>query len=475
MLALLASCLVVQLAVPLATLPRHLSWDYGEGWNAYWAARAMAGQPIYTSAASTITNNYPPLSFFVAGWVGRVVGDGIIGGRLLSLLSLGVCLALMATLARRLGGSAGWAWAGAFGFLLYIGSFAWRYIGTDDPQWPAAALSLSGLLLLVPAGGQWPNRLRIAAACGLMVLAGLLKHNQLAEPIAATLWLGRHPRHGLWVWLGSAALLVAAVLLALWWGFGPILFEQVLGHQRVFQARFFINSVRTLSGLFPEIGLAVYLWRVTPRETRAPGLTLVLLFAAIALILGVLERFGTGVSTNAHFDAAIAFGILGAVAFGTPGLWRSARAHRRMAMVALAPLLVATVVQLPNMTHRFLQIGQTEAQWREAIQLVREAPGPAACELPALCYWAGRPFLVDFYNYGQKLRKSGDPAALMEQFEERRFAVVTLAETRRFRTTQARLPLNYNQAIARNYRPIMALPEHGLLLVPRSGSAAVSG
>jgi hypothetical protein len=48
-----------------------------EAWNAYFADAAMGKMPLYPSTAQLITNNYPPLSFYVAGLGGRLVGDPV--------------------------------------------------------------------------------------------------------------------------------------------------------------------------------------------------------------------------------------------------------------------------------------------------------------------------------------------------------------------------------------------------------------
>ena len=59
-----------------------------EGWNAYFADAAMGKVPLYPSPDQFITNNYPPLSFYIVGLVGRLVGDPVLAGRLLSLVAV---------------------------------------------------------------------------------------------------------------------------------------------------------------------------------------------------------------------------------------------------------------------------------------------------------------------------------------------------------------------------------------------------
>lgn len=466
MAAILTACLAVQLAWPLASVPLRVSWDYGEGWNAYWAARAMAGTPLYTDRLSAVTNNYPPLSFYITGVAGRLAGDQILAGRIVSLASLAACAAMIAALVARLGGGRRWGAAAAGAFLLYVGGFAWRYVGSDDPQWLAAGFTLAALLVLTRRDRASPGR--IVAASALLVVGGLVKHNQLAAPIAVTLWLALADRRGLAIWLLGSALLVGAALLLLHAAFGPPLFDQVLHHRRLLKARYALTALQTLSGLLPEMGLAAALWAARRRHGGDRRILLVLLFAAVALPLGFVERLGTGVSVNAHFDGAIGLMVAAGVALGRVDVL-SPRARSRLAAIALVPLVAATIVMLPGTIVHFSTRADARARWDRAIAMIRQAHGPVACELPALCYWAGKPFLVDFYNYGQKLRTIGDPARLDRAIARRGFALMVVVRDRRFLEDDGRLPDAYNRAVAANYRPVLALPDHGFVLAPRSG------
>src|SRR5215475_10109628 len=76
-----------------------------EGWNAYFEAAAMGKMPLYPSADQLITNNYPPLSFYIVGLAGRLVGDPVLAGRLLSLISVIAIATAVGLSVRRLGGT----------------------------------------------------------------------------------------------------------------------------------------------------------------------------------------------------------------------------------------------------------------------------------------------------------------------------------------------------------------------------------
>ena len=97
---------------PLLLIPLHVPLGYNEGWNAYLAARAIGLQdgPLYPPADTLVFNNYPPLSFYLVGLIGRGLagGDVIVAGRVVALASL---LASAVGITRRVGiRSSGWSW-----------------------------------------------------------------------------------------------------------------------------------------------------------------------------------------------------------------------------------------------------------------------------------------------------------------------------------------------------------------------------
>ena len=78
--------------------------ENNEGWNAYFADAAMGKMPLYPSADQLITNNYPPLSFYIVGLAGRFIGDPVLAGRLLSLVAVVGCANDIAVRGMRGGG-----------------------------------------------------------------------------------------------------------------------------------------------------------------------------------------------------------------------------------------------------------------------------------------------------------------------------------------------------------------------------------
>ncbi len=65
---------LVTFIAPLSMLFRTIPRNYNEGWNAFWAQATTHGQALYASAESLVSNNYPPLSFFIVGQHRPAVG-----------------------------------------------------------------------------------------------------------------------------------------------------------------------------------------------------------------------------------------------------------------------------------------------------------------------------------------------------------------------------------------------------------------
>src|SRR5580704_13258633 len=179
---LLRNGMAVGLRVPL---------DPNEGWNAYHTLSAMRGGAAITGAPlyphDLMVNNYPPLSFYIVGLLSRGVGDAIVAGRLVSLLSaLAIAMGLVALL-RQIGMR---VLDGIFAGLLFITILLVTsdYVAMDDPQLLGHALQIEALLLLFRA------RPAIALAALLLVTGLFVKHNLIALPLAAWLWLALRDR-----------------------------------------------------------------------------------------------------------------------------------------------------------------------------------------------------------------------------------------------------------------------------------------
>lgn len=416
-----------------AQVPR----DPNEGWNAVHALRLMAGGPLYPSPHALMVNNYPPLSFYAVAALTRLTGDAIIAGRLLSFVSYLAGLGAVAALAARMG--CGWpARLFAALFLAAVLLVASDYVAMDDPQLLGHALQLGGLLLLL-------RRRRFAAALA-MVLGLYVKHNLIALPLAAGLWLlGQDRREGLTF---IAAMLASGLAgLALFrWQFGTSLLAQLATPRLSSLA----NMRAALGALAAWAALPLLLVTGLFRPARTRFDNLVLLYLAIALALGLAFSAGDGVDANIFFDAAIALALgLGLVV-------------QRRGRAALPPALALLLLFGLTVEDNAFAFGPSLAgQSARDIAFLRAHSGPAVCQQISLCLWTGATPEVDVFNIGEAYRTGArDPAPLVKQIEAQRFAVLQLGSL-------DDLGPQVRAAITRAYRLDHA-DDNGLFWLPRN-------
>ena len=477
----LALCALAFLAEPLSGLFRYVPRDYNEGWNAYWSDVVLAGGQLYPAADSAIANNYPPLFFYVVAPLGRLMGDNIFAGRLIDVLSLlvmaaNVYLWLTITRSPRV--------VGAFGALLLLAAFVRyspEYSVMDDPQLLAHATMLTASTLLWRA--DFSPRAIIAAVI-LMIIAGLIKHLILPLPLATTLWIAVYRREKLATWITAGVVCTAVALALLWLLYGPQFFQGLLAARTYSRYLLLKSTYHAVIDFLPVVALAApALWALTP-SCPWPSLrrrtVFVLLYFGIAALIGCSAAGGSGVDRNAFFDVLIA-ACLGA-ALGLQclsliaqraGVPESRRAPAIVALVLAGFFAFQALQRLPAEIATIRQLPSQEAQALSDVRLIREfGRGAAACETLSLCYWAGSPFRVDFFNYGQKLALKRLPPSSCERiFAEGDLKLIQTEPAARSGELSGRLPAECNRIIRDHYAPVRTSFD-GLFLLRKSRAAA---
>ena len=437
-------------------IPAHYSTDPNEGWNAFQSARVMGAGPLYPPPGGMTGNNYPPLSFFIAGGLGQLLGDHIVAGRILALLSVVATAVLIAEILRRLGAFRAAQFGGALLFLFLNATLFRAYLALDDPQWLGHALMTAAIFVLVPASPTDPPRnANVMLAALLMLAGGLIKQNLVAWPIAATLWLVRYHRRALVPWLVTGAVGGFLSILACRLAFGPDFLADTLGASRSYSLhRLARHAVAPLLVMLPMLVISRPLLERRAGDQR---LDLLIIVVLVAVPLGLFQRMGVGVDYNAHFEAAIALVLACALAFDPV-----VKVHRWLAILFVSALLI---LGLRLTAREWVDMSARRLAWTATEQRVAAIPGRVACQQPALCYWAGKPFALDFFLYGQRAIAERGTPLLDRALVERRFAAAVLDPPRR---VDAEHPAN--PAIVRieqAMRPVFIDNDGRRLMVPR--------
>jgi hypothetical protein len=385
---------------PLWRLPFPIEIAPNEAWNAYHADAAASGGTLYPSPDTLIVNNYPPLSFYVLGYLGKIFGDPLYVGRALSLIATLVLGGLIARVVRQLGaGGAAAAIAGLWFIAIMARSFG-HYVGMNDPQ-------LAGELMMVAALSWFVARDQAGKSAELpillMVLAGFWKHNIIAVPATALIWLwlrdGRRALRPTLIGFG-AALIGLVICVAI---YGDVFLVNLLT-PRAYRLTRALDALGRAQWVAPALVIWA-LWAWSERTIWQARFTA--LYIGVATAAYLIQWTGEDILDNAQFDLVIAVAIGLGVTFdrvaATPFARRfgvnAARAVIVLVLVArlLATLRIESAMILLDPAYRAEFSTNAQAARADAAR-VAAIPGPVACTIKLVCRMAGKPFVYDDFR-----------------------------------------------------------------------------
>jgi hypothetical protein len=379
----------------------YVSKNYNEGWNAFHAASLFSGENLYFPSSAVVTNNYPPLSFFIIAGIMHFIPDAVFAGRIVATLSfVGIAIAI---------GSISYLLnhdvvAAFIGSLLFVASIAVNYnyiVGSNDPQMLAHALILLGLYLCIRflTTGKSP----ILAAL-LMCLGLFTKHSVIALPATLAIWFFLYDRNAFFWFTGCSALIAIGGLFGSWLTFGSDFITGLIAPRRFLPVEGYRSLLQWLPPMTPLLMLSVLPPLVAGRNLWS---AFFVIYVVISVIVGCIEALGSGVGPNAIYDVVIACALATSYVIGRLSAARSYRIQRFRFWIICTWLLSAifnsnlvgakdVIFAMPS----WIMVQRTEEfRMQKVVTMLASAPGPALCETPILCYWAGKKFEVDPFNF----------------------------------------------------------------------------
>ena len=290
-----------------------------EGWNAYHADAAMGAAPLYPATDTLIVNNYPPLSFYVVGEIAKATGiDALYVGRVMSLIAVVALGALIAKVISQLGGGRAGAALGGVWYVAVMARSFTRFVGMNDPQLVGHALMVAALAWFLARDMRKQSAVPPFLA---MAAIGFYKHNIIAVPVTALLWLlVQDWRRAVWPAIAGAA--AAAVGLAICVAIYGDVFLANLITARPSSFTRAIYGLGRLQWILPALVLWA-IWIAAEPKSRAARFTMI--HVGVSFVAFVLQWSGEAILDNAQFDLVIATAIgiglafdrAGATAFGT--------------------------------------------------------------------------------------------------------------------------------------------------------------
>jgi hypothetical protein len=404
--------------------------NYNEGWNIYNLSRLLNHELIYDENYWRI-NNYPIGSFLIIAATNFLIQDPLRSGRIAALIALAAIGVLSAKATRNCGGDwvdAIFGAASALGFCYLV---APTWVMVDDPQTFGEAVMLGGLVSYLSGP---PDRPRLSLTALLIVLAGFIKHNLAAIPLAITLDLAVRAPRRLPFWFlcctgFAAGLLVLTQIVA-----GGAFIDHLLS-PRIFTLYGARHHLMKYLRLF-KFPLAVIV--LFSRTVFAQRSGILAYWGILSIATGTFFSGFEGSSYNMFQDAAVFLGVATGATFGVlRGQISGERAcYRRSARLAFGVLVLLLaqpiLAKSPNAFSQIYDSGalleanrRAEATFFTEAKYISERGGPAICESLLLCYIAGQPFILDPFNSRQYILAGKlDEGELIQRIAIHEFAVI---------------------------------------------------
>ncbi|WP_404551742.1 hypothetical protein [Bradyrhizobium niftali] len=383
---------------------------------------AAAWLQIYPAPDSLAGNNYPPLSFYAVGILGKLTSvDNLFVGRWLSFVALGAVAFEIYAIVRLLSVGRLGAVIAALWYLAIMAHHQTQYVGANDPQLAGLAIMGAGLLWFL-------RRVEVGAsptpALLLMVAGGFWKHNNIAIPLSALAWLyiarGPCAYRATLASLEAVTVALAACVLV----FGVNFIPDLLASRQ-----YALSNVVANVGHLQWSALAFGIWASWAVFDRSRSARFTALHVGVALVASLVQWSGHGVFGNAEFDLLMALAIGIGVTFNRLGAsWLARRvgvdACRDALVIALLLRLLATDRQETALLLASLDFRQavqsSERKVLDEAAAVSTIPGDVACFIKLVCRRAGKRYVVDDFKTEEMVTMGKTtPAGVVELLQAR--------------------------------------------------------
>lgn len=449
-LILLAITALTSLATPFVSMFYRIPIKYNEGWNAVHAMAAQSGKNIYIPG-EYLFNNYPPLSYYVIGWLGRLHGDYIFAGRYLSMVSLLVaafCIFAILKIVTRSNFIASFA---ALYFISLMSLEFHQYVGVNCPQLFAQAVSLVSILLFVWLG---ESRGSLFAVALLTLAAGLIKHNVFAAPVAISIVLYQNKSGLFRYWILVCAALLTTTLILFYWWFGVHFFEQMVSARMYGVSRIAHSAKKFIPPLLIPFAFVLLSYSIPLKQRFS---VFFIWFFVTAAVVAAFFSGGSGIYYNIYFDLIVSLILLTCVRwqglrnelFSRSPEW--SRCSAFVPFVLCLPLFLAA----PSNLHLLTQLPRILPEEVEAtakdIEYIARARQPVLCDMLSLCYWAGVPLVYDSFNVREESRANPQfESKILNLLRSKHFGVIHI--DRELGISSVRHTDRFLRVLNKNYR-----------------------
>ena len=448
------------LAGPFVRAFYRIEIDYNEGWNAY-NAQAATHSALYSPKYSWTTVNYPAGSFYLIGYLSRSLGDPVMIGRGLSVISLLISCLFVALIIKRVTAHWGPAIFGASFCLALFCAVAPDYVAMNDPQMLAHPFFLLGLFLYL---GGTASKVTIPAVSGIFVLGGNIKHNLLPAPIAVFVDLLAASKAQALRYVVYAAFLITACIVISQRVGGQYFVAKILSPRGYSFRQAFSASLQVYRDIqipfFASCAWAAW-------GLRSKKLRVIAIYFFASLLIGIAFAGGDGVAVNTYFDSFLAISIIMGILLDSVWLCKVSVLEQGSAWRCLPPLLLFVGLLFASgngsniLGPEFLEdLRIRETKFKEQVNILAAQPGPVLCESLLRCYYARKPYVFDPFNSEQLMQFDKlDGREMVRQIEEKKFGAIETGNP-------SGLGDEFMDAVKRSYKVVREDPDC-VIYVPR--------
>ena len=380
--------------------------DYNEGFNVYTSIKAASGKNLYDSKENEWTpNNYPPISFYVVGFISKILGHPLIIGRttsLISLLFIAICVGIVVT---KLGGTAYDAvFSGVFCLGLFT-TYANHIVGMNDPQMLGQLFSMIGLMIYL---SNRSNNINLFFAAFFFCLGFFTKHNLVAIPAAVIIDIMLRSRKDLIIVLSYVSFISLCSILLIMHMSGSNFINEVflVETSRIYSIRRLIDRTMNL-GHDLQIPLIAILPVIIISFKQKP-LRIISFYFAVSFALGMYFSGGSGTDINMFFDVFLSIAIASGIniLFFRNHLLGKFKYSRFVYCIIPVILSIGIMMKLPNYgftINKYFTFINKENIFLEDAAFIESQPGSAICESNLMCYFGGKKFEYDPFPVQQAL------------------------------------------------------------------------
>ena len=365
--------------------------DYNEGWNVYHSSEAIAGNSLYSDRATLTPINYPPLSFYVVGYAGKILHNPLLAGRIISLLSL---LIISLEVGAVVGMLSRDNFSTFFSIIHCLGLYmvyARGYIAMNDPQMLGHVLVLMALIIYLK------DRSKLIIVAFLCCLGLFTKHSLLPVPIAITLDILINSRKDFFKWIAVCLAISGSFLALISITLGSELIYQVLAPRGFDPQNIIVWMSRLGFPMFINLLLTLpWLYYAGKNKINiiAP------MYMLISIIWGVYAIGGIGTDVNMFFDFFISLSIASGMSLFLINVKVQSLGEGKHLIHILAPLILgigilAGAAKLYPRNYTFYQYSERENAFLTDVSYLSSKTGPVICYNILLCHAAGHSFIYD--------------------------------------------------------------------------------